>query len=327
MKKNSKKKVLLSSVAMLMVGAVSLGTATFAWFTNNKIVTADGMNVTSAAARGLQITGTNGEATADKTGDALATNEAQWGPTANFPTTTAVIQPISVDYSKDTVLEYDKLKDGFYPGDVKNTGAYADNKKSDFTGWKEAVDAFPLIEGGMGAEAVGHSDNYVAYEVGIRATGDDIENVKLDVNVKDAAASIGANASKYMRVAILEQGTSNEQDYKKQTIKTVIGHEPVGVTPNAVSAVSVSQDTTNPDGTKQESATLINQLIEGKVDDKGVLSLKNINIGKVTQIPTYYTILVWFEGQDGQCIDDFTSATGNIDLKFFYTDATTPATP
>ena len=45
MKKNSKKRVLLSSVAMLMVGAVSLGTATYAWFTQNAVATAKGLNV------------------------------------------------------------------------------------------------------------------------------------------------------------------------------------------------------------------------------------------------------------------------------------------
>ena len=45
MKKNSKKKVLLSSVAMLMVGAVSLGTATFAWFTENTRSYADKISV------------------------------------------------------------------------------------------------------------------------------------------------------------------------------------------------------------------------------------------------------------------------------------------
>lgn len=45
MKKNSKKRVLLSSVAMLMIGAVSLGTATYAWFTTDATPTADGINV------------------------------------------------------------------------------------------------------------------------------------------------------------------------------------------------------------------------------------------------------------------------------------------
>lgn len=45
MKKNSKKRVLLSSVAMLMVGAVSLGTATYAWFTQDTRSYADQINV------------------------------------------------------------------------------------------------------------------------------------------------------------------------------------------------------------------------------------------------------------------------------------------
>lgn len=55
MKKNSKKRVLLSSVAMLMVGAVSLGTATYAWFSTKTTADANGINVKSTKASGLLI--------------------------------------------------------------------------------------------------------------------------------------------------------------------------------------------------------------------------------------------------------------------------------
>jgi predicted ribosomally synthesized peptide with SipW-like signal peptide len=56
-----RKKALLSSVAMLLVALVALGSATFAWFSSNKTVTADGMKVTSAAAQGLVISDDNGK--------------------------------------------------------------------------------------------------------------------------------------------------------------------------------------------------------------------------------------------------------------------------
>jgi hypothetical protein len=288
MKKNSKKKVLLSSVAMLMVGTISLGTATFAWFTNNKTVTADGMKVTSSAAKGLQITGKNG------IGGSV--QDANWGPKYTF-NTTAMLQPISVNYS-DASGNYANITDGWYPADVKVTGAYTEAGKTNFTGWTKNTDYPDVIET-VGKEAVGSNDFFLAYEVGLRSTGDDINDVKLQVNIKDGAT--GQKGSEYMRVAILDQKGNTVQNYKSDDIEMVVGKE---TTPNAVSEVTKAGDV--------ETATLVNQkLVKGGADNE-------VTIGQVTQTPQYYTILVWFEGQDSECVDDYTNAEGLIDVKFYY---------
>jgi hypothetical protein len=288
MKKNSKKKVLLSSVAMLMVGTISLGTATFAWFTNNKTVTADGMKVTSSAAKGLQITGKNG------IGGSV--QDVNWGPKYTF-NTTAMLQPISVNYS-DASGNYANITDGWYPADVKVTGAYENDTKANFTGWTKN-EAYPKVIETVGTEAVGSNDFFLAYEVGLRSTGDDIEGVKLQVNIKDGAT--GEKGSEYMRVAILDQKGNTTQSYKSDDIEMVVGKE---TSPNAVSEVKKEGDV--------ETATLVNQkLVKGGEDNE-------VTIGKVTQTPQYYTILVWFEGQDGECVDDYTNAEGLIDVKFYY---------
>ncbi|MBQ8538238.1 MAG: hypothetical protein IJ433_01145 [Ruminococcus sp.] len=50
-----RKKALLSSVAMLLVALVALGSATFAWFTQNPTVSAEGLTLKATAAAGLQI--------------------------------------------------------------------------------------------------------------------------------------------------------------------------------------------------------------------------------------------------------------------------------
>ncbi len=50
-----RKKALLSSVAMLLVALVALGSATFAWFTQNPTVNADGLSLQATASAGLQI--------------------------------------------------------------------------------------------------------------------------------------------------------------------------------------------------------------------------------------------------------------------------------
>lgn len=55
MKTSSRKRLLVSSVAMLLVAMLALGTATYAWFTNTTSATAEKANVTVAAPSGLII--------------------------------------------------------------------------------------------------------------------------------------------------------------------------------------------------------------------------------------------------------------------------------
>lgn len=55
MKTKSRKRLLISSVAMLLVAMLALGTATFAWFTQNTSATADGIYVKTSKASTLKI--------------------------------------------------------------------------------------------------------------------------------------------------------------------------------------------------------------------------------------------------------------------------------
>ena len=54
-----RKRALLSSVAMLLVALVALGSATFAWFTSSTTATAQGINVQTTQASELQIAKTD----------------------------------------------------------------------------------------------------------------------------------------------------------------------------------------------------------------------------------------------------------------------------
>lgn len=57
----TKKRALISSVAMLLVAIIALGTATFAWFTKSSSATADQLSVKTVKASELQISKTLGE--------------------------------------------------------------------------------------------------------------------------------------------------------------------------------------------------------------------------------------------------------------------------
>ena len=54
----TRKSLLISSVAMLLVAMFALGTATFAWFTNNTSTTADGISVKTVQASDLRVAST-----------------------------------------------------------------------------------------------------------------------------------------------------------------------------------------------------------------------------------------------------------------------------
>lgn len=65
MKQTSRKKVLVSSAAMLMVATVSLGSATFAWFSQNTTATANGVNVKTVKGSNLVLCERNSTTASD----------------------------------------------------------------------------------------------------------------------------------------------------------------------------------------------------------------------------------------------------------------------
>lgn len=65
MKQTSRKKMLVSSVAMMMVATVSLGSATFAWFSQNTTATANGVNVKTVKGSNLVLCETNSTTASD----------------------------------------------------------------------------------------------------------------------------------------------------------------------------------------------------------------------------------------------------------------------
>lgn len=79
MKAKSRKRLLISSVAMLLVAMVALGTATFAWFTSSTTATASGMNVKTIQASELVIS--------DYT--------KAWGTTVDYEVSNKVLMPVS----------------------------------------------------------------------------------------------------------------------------------------------------------------------------------------------------------------------------------------
>lgn len=79
MKANSRRRVLISSIAMLMVALVALSTATYAWFTSSTVATANGINVRTAKASKLEI----------------SKNDLAWGTLVDYNVDNKLLLPAS----------------------------------------------------------------------------------------------------------------------------------------------------------------------------------------------------------------------------------------
>lgn len=79
MKAKSRKHLLISSIAMLLVAAVALGAATYAWFTSSTTATASGINVRTIQASELQI----------------SKSDVVWDTTLNYGVSNKILLPTS----------------------------------------------------------------------------------------------------------------------------------------------------------------------------------------------------------------------------------------
>ena len=79
MKTKSRKRLLISSVAMLLVAMLALGTATFAWFTQNTSATANEFSAKTVKASELK----------------LSSESIDWTDTLNYGYKDKVLKPVS----------------------------------------------------------------------------------------------------------------------------------------------------------------------------------------------------------------------------------------
>ena len=108
-----RKKALLSSVAMLLVALVALGSATFAWFTSSTVATANGINVRTAKASKLEI----------------SKNDLVWGTLVDYKVSNKLLLPAS-SADGEAWYEADAAASNAYDpadgtvGTITDTGSY-----------------------------------------------------------------------------------------------------------------------------------------------------------------------------------------------------------
>ena len=95
MKTTKRSKMLISSIAMLLVALVALGSATYAWYSINRSVEATGISVKAAAVGGLEIKST------DATPNDWTSSPIAWS-VADFVLDPAYIEAVASDGSATT---------------------------------------------------------------------------------------------------------------------------------------------------------------------------------------------------------------------------------
>lgn len=188
-KKESKRKIdLKSAILLLLLLAVLLTASTYAWFTANKTVTVDDIDVRIEAQNGLQISANGVDWKSIVTKDDLLT-AAYENDTNQIP---SIIEPVST------------------AGDV--TGG----KMKMFYGKVNPVDGVYSLTADAETDPVhGTSGKYVAFDIFLKVNQDE-PNVILGANstvtFKGADTATNKGLENAARVALLFQGTSPSTD-------------------------------------------------------------------------------------------------------------------
>ncbi|MCH5304230.1 MAG: hypothetical protein J1E41_05150, partial [Ruminococcus sp.] len=132
--KNTRKKMLLSSIAMLLVALVALGSATYAWYITNATVTADETQFSAASADGLVIR--------HKTSD-------DWTTAIHDLNKASVLTPASIDYANGSTVvgatgKGTSFTDGTLSGDLSEVPV----TQNGATGGYFLVDTFYVASSG-----------------------------------------------------------------------------------------------------------------------------------------------------------------------------------
>ena len=169
MKAKSRRRLLLSSVAMLLVAMLALGTATFAWFTTSSSAQANNINVKTIKASELK----------------LQSMETDWTDTLDYGFTSQVLKPASSGNGVNWYKAEAAAKTGFAANTdtIGSAGSY-DKASKGINGYV-FMDQLNIANFG----------------------GADVNNVKIQFSLSETPATSGS-AAKYVRLAIVEASAS-----------------------------------------------------------------------------------------------------------------------
>ena len=150
MKANSRRRVLISSIAMLLVALVALSTATFAWFTSDPTAQASGLKVKATAATGLVIKSATENAWTHNAklnynGDDYAADPLSINPNATIDQDTKTLVGYKTVAAADGAATADTTKDV-----TTSTAWYVEKINAKITGTDKTAAAVKITDIGLG---------------------------------------------------------------------------------------------------------------------------------------------------------------------------------
>jgi len=270
-------KKLIPAIVMLLVSAVVLSTASYAWFTTSEAVTADGMSVTAEAPTSVLISGK--------------------GQDGNFTTPAS-----SVDFTT-LVTTANRL----YPASSPDGEAFfAPDECENFAGSAKYGTTIKTA-----AEEVTGGAYYHDYIVKIQNTS---TTHSVTLNVSELVADGGAIAGA-IRVAVLVKQESG--DYEATGIYNPNAEENEWVAllgADGTASGSYAEGPLKATGTFDAEAA--GAKVNYSDATVGVVTLDPYAEDGSTDYVKEIAIRIWFEGQDADCVTSNANQSANIEIKF-----------
>lgn len=277
----SRKKMLMSSVAMLLVALIALGTATFAWFAANPYADASGLKLKTTASTGL-VARTDSDT--EWSHNALLYCNGKTGANKAALTDPFNLNPVSQEQTAEKA-------DTFYTVVAKDAGAYdADTSQDMGTGSKTTWTA-------ASGENDGSFSKADVYQ----------ENVYFRLSDGSDAASATTKEVKINKVTITPKAGIAADDSMQNAIRVAI----VDSSKNLLGTYALDTATTHVDGTMHPTSETDLKPAKGTFDPPLVASVAadatfatSVSTGitglttNSTNLTKYVTVYVYLDGQD-----------------------------
>ena len=310
---------LLPAFAMLTVSAISLTSATYAWFTMNKSVEVTGMQLKAQAEKGILINemagnGTVGEGASAAESAVHALRPAStsdftswWHANSKKTNTEAGVNAAGNGVDTNTVT----LTGGGYYSNITYVANGATVLKNDTAAVADTNCASTVYyTDGTGSTSPGYDDGegyYVKYTYYIKSSSND----GLEVSIGNLKATVSATLQGSGEAQALDKALRVGVQVSGDTKATIFA-------PVANSSTASYKVTGDAAGTA-ESLKEVTPIAGGTATG---LNAAKVNLPAVTADGLAVDVYVWFEGEDANCMSDNLAATLNayqIDITF--TDA------
>lgn len=279
MKKLNRK--LIPAFAMLLLSAVLMSTASFAWFSANGTVDASGLSITATAPAALWIR--------NQTDD--------WDVTATFANAKTGISPVTDDITSTANLAAAADKWTFYSLNAAGRAAIGSDG---LIGGQKVTSEKATINGTETVIAAKDTDNFIQQKFQLRLEGKkgataeltDLVGIKVNVKITTTADDIDT-IWKALRVAVVCTATATEATDDTAATYSEGGYAIFTPGEDAVLSKSVPLTLTSP---VESSRT------EKDKDDNDVKSAEFLTIAAQEIVDVY--VYVWYEGNDPDCTND-----------------------